>query len=232
MLSIKAFDDERYFKAYDVLVGDCLPYRHLLETVLTELNIKPNEKVLDAGCGTGNFLELLQKLGVQKVFAIDNSSYALKICKQKVFNVQLLHQDLRQPLPFSDNEFDKIATINVLYLVPEQHRKKILQELYRVLKPNGKIAIVNPKRGGKNIKIFGADIKEVFRRQGLLKALLRSLRSIKAFCLIASPYMRRVASQTFLTKEAQEKIIQEVGFQIVKSMYVYANQAILTIAYK
>jgi len=44
---------KRYFKVYDVL-NLLIPYQELLNTICDELDIKPGEKILEAGCGTGN----------------------------------------------------------------------------------------------------------------------------------------------------------------------------------
>ena len=232
MFSNAAFESRQYFKVYDVLVGKCFPYKHLLETILKELNIKKQDKVLDIGCGTGNFLKLLKSMGVEKITGIDNSEFALEFCKQKVPEARLLKLDIRKPLPFQDNEFDKIVVINVLYLLTKQEREKILKELYRVLKNGRKIAVVNPKKGGKNIKILLADIKETIKRYGFLKGVLRFLRSLKASSLMLFPYLKKVSSKNFFLPKEQEELLKSCGFKILKTNFVYANQAILTIGEK
>ena len=44
---------KRYFKVYDVL-NLLIPYQELLNTICDELEIRPEERILEAGCGTGN----------------------------------------------------------------------------------------------------------------------------------------------------------------------------------
>jgi len=232
MFSNGAFESRQYFKAYDTLIGECFPYKHLLETILKELNIKKEDKILDVGCGTGHFLKMLKKMGVKEITGIDNSKFALEFCKQKVSKIKLLKLDIGKPLPFQSNEFDKIVVINVLYLFSKQERKKILKELYRVLKNGGKIAVINPKKGGRNIKIFLEDIKETIKRYGFLKGVLRLLKSFKAFSLMLFPYLKKVSPRNFFLPKEQEEILKSCGFKILKTNFVYANQAILTIGKK
>ncbi len=232
MSSSGAFESRQYFKAYDTLIGECLPHKHLLETVLKELDIKRKDKVLDIGCGTGHFLKMLKEMKVEEITGIDNSKFALEFCKQKVPEANLLKLNIRKSLPFQSNTFDKIAAINVLYLIPKQERKKILKELYRVLKNGGKIAVVNPKKGGRDIKIFLEDIKETIKRDGFLKGGLRFLKSFKAFSLMLFPYKKKVSPKKFFLPKEQEEILRSCGFKILKTNFIYANQAILTIGKK
>ncbi len=232
MFSNGAFESRQYFKAYDILIGECFPYKHLLKTILKELNIKRQDKVLDVGCGTGNFLKILKATRVEKITGIDNSEFALEFCKQKVPEARLLKLDIRKPLPFQNNEFDKIVVINVLYLLTKKERGEILKELYRVLKNNGKIAVVNPKRGGKNVKIFLDDVRETIKRYGFLKGGLRFLRSLKTFSFMFLPYIKKVSPKNFLLPQEQEKMLKSCGFKILKTNSIYAQQAILTIGKK
>ena len=44
---------DKYFGVYDVL-NELLPYRHLIQSLVSALVIKPGDRVLDAGAGTGN----------------------------------------------------------------------------------------------------------------------------------------------------------------------------------
>ncbi|PIR43223.1 hypothetical protein COV24_03880 [candidate division WWE3 bacterium CG10_big_fil_rev_8_21_14_0_10_32_10] len=62
MLSKKFW--EKYFKTYDVL-NVLIPYQELLDTIIDKLKVKPGEKILDAGSGTGNLAIKLEMLGAQ-----------------------------------------------------------------------------------------------------------------------------------------------------------------------
>ena len=98
-------------------------------------------KILDLGCGVGAHSWYLAKEGFQ-VYGIDGSSEAIKLAKIKLkkekLKAKLVIGDIIN-LPYQDNFFDAVidsATIQHNSLV---NIKIILKEIYRVLKPKGKI---------------------------------------------------------------------------------------------
>ena len=109
------------------------------KSVLSLINNK-NSTVLDLGCGTGRILEPLNKKGCAKLYGLDISSEMLKICKSHLSNSTILLQhDFRIRLPFQSNSFDfVIATANTL-ISGIENPKKILKDIYRILKKNGKL---------------------------------------------------------------------------------------------
>ena len=73
-----------YDKLYDTL-NLLEPYQRLHREVLDKLELKGGERILDAGCGTGNFEKLLQNEGLNnvKIEALDFSQTMLKRAKRK-----------------------------------------------------------------------------------------------------------------------------------------------------
>ena len=73
-----------YAKLYDTL-NLLEPYQRLHREVLDKLELKGGERILDAGCGTGNFEKLLSQNGSLnlKVEALDFSQAMLKRAKLK-----------------------------------------------------------------------------------------------------------------------------------------------------
>ncbi|MFQ6119093.1 MAG: class I SAM-dependent methyltransferase, partial [Methanosarcinales archaeon] len=126
-----------YFKVYDVL-NLLIPYQELLETICDELEIKKGEKILEAGCGTGNLALKIKERGAE-VVGLDNSQEALDIYRKKDPGAKLVLVDLRKKLPFPDDYFDKIASNNTLYIIPRERQLGTLQEFHRILKPGGKV---------------------------------------------------------------------------------------------
>lgn len=102
--------------------------------------------VLDVGCGTGRFL--LRGAGqASHVTGIDLSSEMIK-ASQKLFldndaakNASFLVGDACY-LPFEDHKFDIAVSLCVLFLLPEP--KMAMDELVRVTKKDGIIALLNP----------------------------------------------------------------------------------------
>lgn len=94
------------------------------------------ERVLDSGCGSGRFFEVLRDKGID-YFGIDISENLIAIAKKNYPNVKFQVADALN-LPFSQNFFDKIYSISVLHHIPSKDfRLQYLKETKRVLKPEG-----------------------------------------------------------------------------------------------
>ena len=104
--------------------------------------------VLDAGCGSGKYLSTVENVA-SKLYAVDASKEQLNIAKTKVKNKENVIQADLVALPFEDNTFDLIYATWVLgTIIEEEKRKKALLELNRVLRPNGRIILVENNIGG------------------------------------------------------------------------------------
>lgn len=109
--------------------------------------VRPNEKVLDIGCGSGRLYKLFRGKEI-KYFGIDFAEKLIKIARERYSSpkelkgatppVFLVANALR--LPFGDNFFDKVFSIAVLYHIPSQEKRLLfLRETRRVLKPGGEL---------------------------------------------------------------------------------------------
>lgn len=124
-------------------VGD-LSFRRRILTLLDYLDVKPSNKVLDAGCGEGFYLVLLDELYGCQVVGLDNDPKILERAKKWVkekSNIKFAVGDVTN-LPFENESFDKIILSEVLEHVPDD--KKALSEVYRVLKKGGVLGITVP----------------------------------------------------------------------------------------
>lgn len=90
-------------------------------------------KILDVGCGKGfmiyDFLRLYPQL---KITGLDISEYAIKNAKKEVKH--LLRTGNAINLPFDDNSFDLIISINTIHNLNKENLKKSLNEFLRVSK--------------------------------------------------------------------------------------------------
>jgi len=149
-----------YAKLYDTL-NLLEPYQRLHREVLDKLELKGGERILDAGCGTGNFEKLLSQNGSLnlKVEALDFSQAMLKRAKLKngnhSFNFQ--HFDLNGKLPFPDNYFDRVVSINAVYAL--KNPKMILGEFRRILKYGGRLVLATPQHKAGILPIFFEHLK-------------------------------------------------------------------------
>jgi len=86
---------------------------------------------LDVGCGTGKLVYFLRKLGIE-AYGIDISEYALERAEKGV-KPYLKEGDIVK-IPYPDNSFDLVVTIDVLEHIERQEIKKALTETVRVAK--------------------------------------------------------------------------------------------------
>jgi len=221
---------KKYFKVYDVL-NLLIPYQKLLESVCNELEIKKGDKILEAGCGTGNLaLKIKQRGG--DVIGLDYCKEALDIYKGKDKNAKVILADLTEKLPFSDNSFDKIACNNVLYAIPGEKQLALLKEFYRILKRGGKLVISNPRKGAQPFKIYQSHIKDSLKVRGLIATfysiIKMSIPTLKMFRF--NRWILKEKKKFFLSSREQQRALKIAGFSVIKTELVYAKQGILTFA--
>ena len=105
-------------------------------------NIKPNSKILDVGCGFGRHIEILAGFS-KEVVGIDNNSDMIRKAKDRLSNfknVKLFLQDA-QNLDFEDDYFDYIICLTNTFGNFPDIKEKVLKEMKRVCKKDGKIII-------------------------------------------------------------------------------------------
>jgi len=96
-------------------------------------------QILDIGCRDGMWLNMLKNAKFKNLRGIDISKKALEMASKKGHNVT---RGDAQNLPFPDEEFNFVSIIHTLEHCPEP--LKVLAEIKRVLKPNGRILVVVP----------------------------------------------------------------------------------------
>ena len=130
--------------------------KKVIETIIDDLKLSGSEYVLDVGCGSGMMLvETAKRLDKGKAIGIDiwqkkdqsNNSIGFALSNLHVENVhsrtELLTADMRE-MPFHDGAFDAAISCLAIHNLPRQEeRLKSIQEIDRVVKPGGKIALID-----------------------------------------------------------------------------------------
>ncbi|MFE3138190.1 class I SAM-dependent methyltransferase [Streptomyces scopuliridis] len=105
--------------------------------------VRPGQRVLDLGCGTGRFTVPMAELGAQ-VSGLDISRAMLDVAGRKLA-ARGLSADLREGdmsrLPFPDSSFDVVTSMLALMHIPLDDREKVFSEAARVLRPGGRMII-------------------------------------------------------------------------------------------
>jgi SAM-dependent methyltransferase len=116
--------------------------RDEVRIALDMLNLSSGDRVLDVGCGPGNFTrEFARVTGHGLVVGVDASRTMLAqaVRQPAGANVAYLRGDACA-LPFRDRSFDAVCCFAALYLIEEPGRA--LDEIARVLAPAGRVALL------------------------------------------------------------------------------------------
>lgn len=115
-------------------------------------------RILEVGCGTGANLWYISREGFQ-AYGVDGSDVAIKKANDRMISenltVNLQVSDIVN-LPFSNNFFDVVIDVECIYCNNSENTKIILEEIKRVLKPDGKFY----SRTFSDKMFIGANIKE------------------------------------------------------------------------
>ncbi len=151
------FDD--FFSGYDAWyhtrIGEFVD-KVETDAAFRLLSPKSGIRVLDAGCGTGNFSIKLARMGCD-VTGIDVSENMLTQAARKAQEeqqVRFLKMDAAQT-GFSNDFFDAVLCMAAFEFIPNP--KDVYNEFKRVVKPGGAIVIGTIQKGGAWEKLYSSD---------------------------------------------------------------------------
>lgn len=137
--------------------------RPFSEAMAEELKLQPDDELLDVGCGSGGLL--LERAGeVHHVAGIDLSELQVSMARERLSEriaagtAEIALGDA-VALPWEDGSFSVVTSVNALKFVPDPGQA--LREIYRVLRPGGRVAVTmgeaahEPSAGGKERNVWG-----------------------------------------------------------------------------
>src|SRR5690348_15873396 len=130
--------------------GEKMRQHHLniTEKTIRLMDLRPGERVLDLGCGSGSATRLLARLvgdgpeGFGQVVGVDVADEMIRQARaeSKDFDNILYVWGSAQQIPCEENFFDKVLSVESFYYYADQDRA--LAELFRVMAPHARLFIL------------------------------------------------------------------------------------------
>jgi ubiquinone/menaquinone biosynthesis C-methylase UbiE len=155
--------------------------------ILNDIGLKSGDKFLDAGCGDGYFsiaaAEIVGLGGRVYAFDVDGDGIGRlqkEIAEKKLANIEARVADVSRLLPLADESVDVVFISNVLHgLVANDESERALKEVARVIKPHGKLAIVEFKKNETpmgpplSIRLSPEDVEMLAKSYGFSKVAVK-----------------------------------------------------------
>jgi ubiquinone/menaquinone biosynthesis C-methylase UbiE/N-acyl-L-homoserine lactone synthetase len=213
-----------YSYVYDLLPRYYRPYQRLLADVvsLVEANVPKGGRVLDSGCGTGNFSIELGLRGYE-VVGIDISRAmlqraGLKKKKAGLENVEFKEWDIDKGLAlYPDAYFDCVFSVHALYTLRDP--ESAIGEYLRVLKPFGRFIMAEPQSPIRIIPIA----KEIYHEGGLADMVkLLFTQSGVGFCNLIIGKRMKDGNYHYWEEEKLRKVLRKACFRTDSVVPAYA----------
>jgi ubiquinone/menaquinone biosynthesis C-methylase UbiE len=122
--------------------------RLLRDTTVRITQVKPGDCVLEVGCGTGTLtLAAKRQAGsTGKVFGIDLIPGMVEASQRKaaMANEEITFKEGSiAAIPFVENQFDVVMCSFMIFHMSDETRQKGMQEIFRVLKSNGRLFVLD-----------------------------------------------------------------------------------------
>jgi ubiquinone/menaquinone biosynthesis C-methylase UbiE len=149
------------------LVGRIMAYenRERNQWAVSQLDVQPNEHILEIGFGPGLAIHYLAHSTAARFIAgVDDSPIMVQQARQRNAaaicsgRVELQHGSVTQ-LPYPEAAFDTVFAVNSFHHWPSPADN--LREVWRVVKPGGRIAIIEQPRGAATDAVIQARGQEL-----------------------------------------------------------------------
>jgi ubiquinone/menaquinone biosynthesis C-methylase UbiE len=102
------------------------------------------KRLLDVACGTGRTLaQMAEAHPALKLYGLDLSPYYVQEARDtldEVPDVSLVAENAER-MPFADGLFDVVTSVYLFHELPKNARRRVIEEMYRVLRPGGLLVI-------------------------------------------------------------------------------------------
>jgi ubiquinone/menaquinone biosynthesis C-methylase UbiE len=116
-------------------------------TLLDHAEIRPGHRVLDVGCGTGTLAVMIKRLHPDAdVAGLDPDPKAMARARRKAERASAevrFDRGFSNELPYPDASVDRVVSSFMFHHVPNDEKEATLREARRVLKPDGRLILVD-----------------------------------------------------------------------------------------
>jgi len=134
-------------KVYDPVLQFTMPERKFKSALIRQMEIKPNDRILDFGCGSLTLsIMAAPKTPNAIFFGVDIDAKIISVAREKLSKTKLtidLQQYDGSKLPYPDNSFDHVMSSLVFHHLTLRQKYFALEEIRRVLKPSGEFQIAD-----------------------------------------------------------------------------------------
>lgn len=172
-----AYDYNKISKVYDDVRKAEF---EVVKSIIEKAQIHEGSSVLEIGCGTANYLNLINQLTQAEVWGVDRSQGMLNKAKKKCPNAIFVEDDAVELSKIPDGTFNLVYMVDVIHHIKNIHT--MFQNIKRVLKEGGLLMIFSDShdhiRNRLTTKYFPETLDPELERYQDTPELIRSLSEV------------------------------------------------------
>ena len=193
--------------------------RRVQERIIQEIDLRPEDTLVDIGCGDGTLLRDARDIGVSNALGLLATEEEVAIVRGLGLQVR---QGLTDCLPIENSSASVVVCNSVLLVVPRRKISNSLREIYRIARPSARIFLGEiPFVPGPVPESLTGTLREtlsgLYRKNGL-RTMLGMLRRIVYWKVTGSPMIIRDGAAVAFYAQPEEFIAmaEAAGLELVR----------------
>lgn len=156
--------------------------------------------LLDLGCGFGEFMGVFTNEQIEVGIDINQKDLILAMKSKKYKKLILANA---RNLPFPNKSLKTVISISTLEHIETKYLKKVFQETYRILEPNGKFIFTVPTK--------------TINDELLFPQLMKKIKLIFIATWYLKIFHKAFKHRSIISEQAWKDLTKEAGFKIIKT---------------